>query len=119
MNIALPLAERDMRLSQIESLITNKKMLLVKKRKDLDEKEKSNEYLSGVKQDYNKYYNYIVEQKQQQLNTLNILKEYLDDLSQTEKLVDRQLYTVKHDRKDILNEIDKIKYELDKLIIEN
>lgn len=115
----ISLAQRDMRLSQIEKEIKNKKMLLVRKRKDLDNKEKLNEYLSGVRTDYNKYYNYIVEEKQQQLNTLNLLNEYLDDLVRTENLVDRQLRTVRHDQKDILSEINNIKNELDNIIEED
>jgi hypothetical protein len=118
MNI-IPLAQRDMRLAQIEKEIKHKKMLLVRKRRDLDNKEKLNEYLSGVRTDYNKYYDYIVEEKQQQLNTLNLLKEYLDDLVRTEHLVDRQLKTVRHDQKDILNEINNIKNELDDIIEED
>jgi hypothetical protein len=118
MNI-IPLAQRDMRLAQIEKEIKHKKMLLVRKRRDLDNKEKLNEYLSGVRTDYNKYYDYIVEEKQQQLNTLNLLKEYLDDLVRTEHLVDRQLKTVRHDQKDILNEINNIKTELDDIIEED
>lgn len=116
---AMPLAQRDMRLSQIENEIKNKKLLLVKKRKDLDKKEKLNGYLSGVKKDYNKYYDYIVGEKQQQLNTLNLLKEYLDDLVRTENLVDRQLKTVRRDQQDILGEIDNIKNELDDIIQED
>jgi hypothetical protein len=114
----IPLAQRDMRLSQIENEIKNKKMLLVRKRKDLDKKEKLNEYLSGVKTDYNKYYDYIIGEKQQQMNTLNLLKEYLDDLVQTENLVDRQLKTVRRDQRDILGEIDNIRNELDNIIEE-
>lgn len=116
---AVPLAQRDTRLTQIENEIKNKKMLLVRKKKDLDKKEKLNEYLSGVKTDYNKYYNHIVAEKQQQLDTLNLLKEYLDDLVQTEKLVDRQLKTVRRDQRDILGEIDNIKTELDNILQED
>jgi ribosome biogenesis GTPase A len=115
----IPLAQRDMRLSQIENEIKNKKMLLVQKRKDLDKKEKLNEYLSGVKTDYNNYYDYIVKEKQQQMNTLNLLKEYLDDLVQTENLVDRQLKTVRRDQKDILGEISNIRNELDNIVEDN
>jgi hypothetical protein len=114
----IPLAQRDKQLLQIENEIKNKKMLLVQKRRDLDKKEKLNEYLSGVKTDYNKYYDYIVGEKQQQLNTLNLLKEYLDDLVQTENLVDRQLKTVRRDQKDILGEISNIRNELDNIIEE-
>ena len=62
----LSLAERDMRLQNIEEEIRNKKYLLVKKKKELDKKQKLNTYLDTVKDDYNKYYDYIVGEKQQQ-----------------------------------------------------
>jgi len=112
----LPLAERDLHLIQIEQEIMNKKRLLVKKKKDLDKKQKLNQYLDGVKVDYTKYYDYIVGEKKQQYNALMLLKEYMSDLMKTEHLVDDQLRTAKHDQKDIIREIDKVKVELDELI---
>jgi hypothetical protein len=114
--MSLPLAERDLQLIQIEREIKNKKQLLVKKKKDLDKKHKLNEYLVDVKQDYTKYYDYIVGEKQQQYNALILLKEYMSDLMKTENLVDQQIRSVKHDQKDIIGEIDKVKAELDELI---
>jgi len=47
---------------------------------------------------------------------MNILNEYIDDLAHTDKLVNTQLKTAKRDQREILNEIHKIKGELDKLI---
>jgi hypothetical protein len=114
--MSLPLAERDLHLIQIEQEIMNKKRLLVKKKKDLDKKQKLNQYLDGVKHDYTKYYDYIVGEKQQQYNALMLLKEYMSDLMKTEHLVDDQLRTAKHDQKDIIREIDNVKAELDELI---
>lgn len=114
--MSLPLAERDLHLLQIESEIRNKKKLLVKKKKDLDKKYKLNHYLSGVKDDYSKYYDYILNEKQKQSDALILLKEYINDLIKTEHLVDDQLRTAKHDQKDIINEIDKVKAELDELV---
>ena len=114
--MSLPLAERDLHLIQIEQEIRNKKKLLVKKKKDLDKKHKLNQYLSGVKDDYSKYYDYILNEKQQQRDALMLLKEYIDDLITTEHLVDDQLRTAKYDQKDIISEIDKVKAELDELI---
>jgi len=107
--MSLPLAERDLHLLQIEQEIKNKKKLLVKKKKDLDKKHKLNHYLIGIKDDYSKYYDYILTEKQQ-------LKEYINDLIKTEHLVDEQLRTAKHDQKDIIHEIDKVKAELDELV---
>ena len=114
--MSLPLAQRDMYFSQIEEQIRNKKRLLIKKKKDLNKKYKLNDYLSGVKDDYNKYYDYIVNEKQQQYNALLLLKEYMGDLVKTENLVDNQLKIAKHDQKDIMREIDNVKMELDELI---
>jgi hypothetical protein len=114
--MSLPLFERDLHLLQIEKEIKHKKGLLIKKKKELDKKHKLNHYLGDVKEDYNKYYDYIVGEKQQQYNALLLLKEYMDDLIKTEKLVDEQLRTAKHDQKDIVGEIDKVKTELDELI---
>jgi hypothetical protein len=112
----LPLADRDLKLLQIEAEIRNKKKMLVKKKKDLDKKHKLNNYLSNVKEDYSKYYEYILNEKQQQHNALSLLKEYINDLIKTENLVDDQIRSAKHDQKDIINEIDKVKAELDELI---
>jgi hypothetical protein len=112
----LPLAERDQYLIQIEAEINNKKRLLVTKKKELDNKHKLNHYLNDVKENYNKYYNYIVKEKQQQYNALLLLKEYMNDLIQTQHLVDEQIRTAKYDQTDILKEIDRVKAELDELI---
>jgi hypothetical protein len=112
----LTLADRDLYLFQIEKEIKNKKRMLVKKKKELDKKHKLNQYLDGVKTDYDKYYTYIVNEKQQQYNALILLKEYMNDLMKTENFVDAQMRTAKHDQKDILKEIDNVKLELDELI---
>ena len=112
----LTLGERDLYLLQIETEINNKKKLLLKKKKDLDKKQQLNHFLNGVTKDYQKYYNYILNEKQQQYNMLMMLKEYLNDLIQTENLVDEQRRTAKHDHRIIIKEIDKVKGELDELI---
>ena len=91
--MSLPLADRDLYLIQIEEEIRNKKKLLVKKKKDLDKKYKLNQYLSEVKNDYSKYYDYILNEKQQQHNALILLKEYIEELMKTENLVEYQLRT--------------------------
>ena len=79
-------------------------------------KQKLNQYLDGVNRDYTKYYDHIIGEKQQHHKALMLLKEYMDDLMKTENLVDDQLRIVKHDQKEIIGEIDKVKVELDELI---
>ncbi len=112
----MEIAKRDIHIFKIEDAIKYKRDLLVSKKKDLEKKSEINEYLSNVKNDYGKYYNYILNEKQQQYNSMLLLKDYLADIMATEQLVDNQLRTAKHDQKDILSEIDKLKQEIDELI---
>ncbi len=112
----MEIAERDIHIFQIEDAIKGKRSLLVQKRKELNKKTKLNEYLGSIKEDYDKYYNYILNQKQQQYNSMILLRDYLSDIIATDKLVDEQLRAAKHDQKDIVGEIDKIKKEIDELI---
>ena len=71
---------------------------------------------TALHNDYIKYYDYIVGEKQKQYNALVLLKEYMDDLITTENLVDDQLRIAKHDQKDIIKEIANVKVELDELV---
>ena len=48
---------------------------------------------------------------------MTILNEYIADLVKTDKLMDNQMRMAKHDQKDIMNEIDKIKGEINELIM--
>ena len=73
-------------------------------------------FLNGVTKDYQTYYNHILNEKQQQYKMLIVLKEYLNNLIQTEHLVDEQRRIAKHDQQNIIKEIGKVKGELDNLI---
>ena len=115
-NEEIPLAKRDLYLFQIQEEIKNKKSLLIKKKKELDKKVKDNIFLKNVQEDYTKYYQYILKEKQQQYDALLLLKEYMGDLKKTEKMMNSQLLTVKYDEKQIMDELDKVKKELDELI---
>ncbi len=112
----ITVADRDLYLIQIKEELENKKKLLLRKKKEMEKKEKMNQYLGDVRNDYNKYYDYILNEKQQQFNALNLLKDYMGELVKTENLLDSQLRTAKHDQQDILKEISKIKSELDQLM---
>jgi len=112
----MEIAERDISIFQIEEVIKERRNLLVRKKKDLDKKTKINDYLISVKDDYDKYYNYILNEKQKQYNSMLLLRDYLSDIIATDKLVDEELRGAKHEQKDIILEIDKLKKELDELI---
>ena len=116
MPLKIHLVQRDLQLLQIEEEIKNKKNLLIKKKRELDKKTKVNAFLQDVQEDYARYYKHIIEEKQNQYNAMKLLKEYIDDLIQTDNLVDNQLRDAKHDQKQIMGEIGNIKMELDELM---
>lgn len=118
MNI-LPIGQRDQYLTKLQQDIKNKKMLLARKRREIKEKAKTNEYLQGIRGDYDRYYNHILHEKQQQYEALLLLREYVKDFAATERRVGEQLRSAKHDEKDIMSEIDKVKQDIDMLIGQN
>jgi uncharacterized protein YjiK len=110
------LAERDKILTQIEAQIEAKRNLLIKKRSYLEQTAKENAFLEGVKNDYQKYRDYIVKEKEDQIRAMNILKQYTDDLVVSSKLTEADIKKTKRDQHDILREMDKIKRELNEII---
>lgn len=109
----MSLAQRDMYLMKINDEIKNRRQLLLDKKKELEQKEKLNEFLGTVRQEYRNYYNHIVHEKQQQYESLRLLKTYLDDLATTEKSMNNKMKNAKYDQREILQEMDNIRGELD------
>ena len=91
----------------------------MKKRKELEKKEKLNQYLAIVKKDYDNYYEEELEKKKKELNAMSVLNDYISYLENQNHLVNNQLIVAKHDKKHISKEINKIKKELDNLMETN
>ena len=113
------IAKRDLKLLQLEEEIKKKKEFLLKKRKELEKKEKLNLYLAKVKEDYDNYYEEELEKKKKELNAMSVLNDYISYLENQNHLVNNQLIVAKHDKKHISKEINKIKKELDNLMETN
>jgi hypothetical protein len=108
-------AKRDLKIMQLEEEMKKKKAFLLKKRKELYKNKELNEYLEIVNKDYNKFYEDEMEKKQNEYKAMNYLKDYITYLVDQNHLVKDQLITAKHDKKELLHEINKIKSEIDKL----
>jgi len=111
----ITLAQRDLYLIQIQEEIKNKRNYILEKNKELEKKQKINEFLSIVKNDYQQYYNHIIQEKQKQYEAMSILNDYLDDLITTKKVLDEELIKAKRDQKQVLHEMDNIRTELDEI----
>jgi hypothetical protein len=112
----LTLAERDLYLVHIDTLMDEKRKMLLEKQKTLQQTAKENEYLEMVRNDYRKYYNHIVKQKEDQINAMNYLKQYIDEIMVDGKLTDVDLENAKMEQDELIQEMDNIKSKLDEII---
>lgn len=111
-----PLVRRDIEFMQIQNLIDSKKKMLIEKQKKLRFVSKQNCFLEEVKNDYNKYYEYISQQKEDQIKALTLINDYIKQLTISGKLSTQNIKDAKEEQKKILNEIKSIKNGLDLII---
>ena len=71
--------------------------------------------LGGMLLKVSDFYEDEVNKKKKELHAMTILKDYIHFLEDENHLVSNQMITAKHDKKEILNEINKIKHELEKI----
>ena len=76
-----PLARRDLEFMQIQRLIDTKKHFLIEKQKKLRFITKQNRFLEEVKSDYSKYYQVISKQKEDQIKALELINQYIQNLT--------------------------------------
>jgi hypothetical protein len=114
--IVVPIREMDNQFIQIQDLIDAKRKLLVDKQKKLRFISKQNHFLEAVKNDYQKYHTYISQQKRDQIRALQMLDEYINDLTVSGKLTKHNIEDAKQEQHKILKELKYIKGSLDDLV---
>ena len=106
----------DQNFAQLQEVIKLKRDFLLNKQKKIKEIKKNNHFLEEIKNDYSKYSDYIMNQKQEQIKALDLLKNYVDDLTTSGDLSDENIKDAKHEQKKIISEINKIKENLNEII---
>ena len=109
------LAKRDEQFMQIQDLIESKSKMILEKEKKLRFISKQNHFLDEVRKDYEKHYNYIREQKKNQIIALQLLNNYINDLTTSAKLTENNIADAKEEQKKIMREIKSIKHGLDSI----
>ena len=112
----MSIGERDKQLSIIETEIKKRKELLLQKTKEIEQDKTNNKYLENVSKNYKNYYDTVIKEKQQQHDSMVLLKEYLDDLIKNEKITSRQIQDAKRRQQSIILEIEKITQELKNIV---
>ncbi len=108
--------QKDAFLKNIEAQINKKKQIMFSKRRFLDKTKQENEYLEGVRADYDKYGKYIIKSKQQEMDAMLLLNNYIDYLILNGNLTNKDLNNAQLEQKHILKEINKIKRTIDDFI---
>ena len=93
-----------------------KRDLLYNKQKKLKSIQKQNEFLGVVRDDYRKYQDYISKQKADQIQALQIINGYLNDLTETGELSKYNIEDAKVEQEKITQEVDLIRAGLDEIM---
>ena len=90
------LEDRDQQLLQIENIIQLKRQMLLDKQHKFKHISKQNQFLEQIKDDYNNYYGYIIQQKREQMESLHLLNTYIQDLTISGKLSKHNIKDAKY-----------------------
>jgi hypothetical protein len=110
------LETREANFLQIQAAINAKRKMLLDKQKNFKVLTKQNHLLRDMKDDYSRYYKYIAQQKQDQLSALNLLKEYIHDLTTSGSLTRNNIKDAEMEQEKLLREVKTIKASLDSLV---
>ena len=75
--VSISLFEKEKLMNNVESLIKIKRKNLIEKKKEINKKKKINEYLHYVELDYQTYLQHFKNQKQKQIDSFNLINNYL------------------------------------------
>lgn len=96
------LVKHDKKIQQLKNHINELENLLNNNSRDIHKKEKTNKYLTNVKNKFKEYDESLLNLKRQQLNYFNTLKLYLQSLNHQENIDE-----IQNDLNEIEREITK------------
>jgi hypothetical protein len=110
------LETREANFLQLQELIDAKRKMLLDKQKNFTVLTKQNHFLRDMKDDYSRYYKHIAQQKEDQMAALNLLKEYVQDLTTSGSLTRNNIKDAEMEQENLLREVKTIKASLDSLV---
>lgn len=97
------IAKRDIKIQQLQKHMYELENLLNNNSRDIHKKEKTNKYLTNVKNNFKEYHESLLNLKTDQLNYFNALKLYLQSLDKEENIDE-----IQRDLAEIEKEIKKL-----------
>lgn len=111
-------AERDGQIDDLQTRIHAKRFMLLQRRKALEVAGKQNRFLAEVKKDYDRYYNALVKQKNDQVVAIEYLTKYIDNIIEEQGLSTEKISEAKREHKEMLSEIRSVKDSLEEIVSE-
>ena len=115
-DLEIDLAKRDKILGDMEAQLYAKRFMLLQKREALKNSMKQNRFLADVKRDYDNYHEFLVNQKREQINALEYINKYVEDIVTEGGVNDEKIKETRIQQEWILSELQKIKKELDDIV---
>lgn len=103
-------------IKKLKQQIKEKQMYLHERFKELEKEKTNSKNLESVRDDYQKYFNYINTIKQDQLYAFENISRYLDKIGCELQTTDTLLEETRQDQQLVTGEIQKLKRELEKII---
>ena len=104
----MSLAELGTLQNQLENAIYDEKNKLVNSVEELEEERETNQFLNEIAEDYKKYHNALLEQKQRQQKQLVHILDYLDNLLETQAVTEYTLSHTKNEQNRLVKEIKQL-----------
>jgi hypothetical protein len=112
----MELAKRDIMINVLKDEITCRKKVLINKVKEIHNVQTENEFLGEVASDYSRYRDYLIKEKQKQYEALQLILNYINNITKDIQTSQHILSESKYQQKMILGEIEMVKREIDELI---
>jgi hypothetical protein len=116
MNEYVSIANRDMLINLLNNKINELQKYKMGNIKQVKENQEKNIFLKEVVNDYKKYNDYILSQKQAQERQIEFLIQYLDKSMKEVGVTESTLIQSKIERENLLKELNKVKKNIDELI---
>jgi len=110
------MANRDLIQLKIEKEMKNNQKNMLYRLKHINKMQEKNEFLREIAKDYNRYYKYIVDQKEKEKVNIEKLVIYLDNLIVEGDLSDTMLKRAEFQQQNIMKELDRVKSSLDEIV---
>ena len=112
----MELARRDEMIIQLRAVIKDNQDGVLGKMKELSNIQEDNRFLGSIYEDYRRYRDYIIQEKEREKRQMERLVHYLEKILLESNLTDVMTRRAIMEQNRILGQLDSVKSELDKLV---